>query len=324
MIRLYRFDLARGVIDVRTFSPWLDGRDELTELQRQEVERTGDVDYFSLEIDFDRRFAGFAPVPVPPARPVKQELVPGTVAYWRFEGGQDGKPVPDGTPIRDLSGSGNDLVRATMPGSAANALTYSARFSPRQPSRASLNFDGGKNPAHGAYLRTVDSAPINTATFQRGYTIEAFVWLPADFKNGQHAWCGIFGRQGTGGQAGKTGDDPAEPAATLSLSDGAAFQWAAFPQNQNAIATNWGHELPLEKWWHVAVVSDGCHTTMYVDGCPVVRNPRTPATGIANPGGSWLVGGYAYDRKVEQGFYGLIGELRVVDRPLAVREFLLG
>ncbi len=323
MIRLYQFDLERGVIDVRTFSPWLAEQDDLNELQRQEVERGGAADYFSLEIDFEQRFAGFAPVPVPPARPVKQQLVPGTVAYWRFEGGQDGKPVPEGTPIRDLSGRGNDLVRATLPGSGPGALTYSARFSPRQPSRASLNFNGGKNPVRGAYLRTVDSAPMNTADFRRGFTIEAFVWLPGDFKNGQHAWAGLFGRGGTGGQAGKTGDDPSEPAATLSLSDGAAFQWAAFPVNQNGISTNWGHELPLAKWWHVAVVSDGRHTTMYVDGCPVVRNPKTPANGIANPGGSWHVGGYAYDGKVEQGFYGLVGEIRVVDRPLDVRDFLL-
>ena len=323
MIRLYQFDLERGVIDVRTFSPWLAEQDDLTELQRLEAERSGAADYFSVEIDFGQRFGGFAPVPVPPGRPAKQELVPGTVAYWRFEGGQDGKPVPEGAPIRDLSGRGNDLVRATLPGSGPDALTYSARFSPRQPSRASLNFAGGKNPVRGAYLRTVDTAPMNTADFRRGFTIEAFVWLPEDFRNGQHAWAGLFGRAGTGGQAGKTGDDQSEPAATLSLSDGAAFQWAAFPLSQNAISTNWGHELPLAKWWHVAVVNDGRHTTMYVDGCPVLRNPKTPATGIANPGGSWNVGGYAYDGKVEQGFYGLVGEIRVVDRPLDVRDFLL-
>ena len=118
--------------------------------------------------------------------------------------------------------------------------------------------------------------------------------------------------------------DPSEPAVTLSLSDGAGFQWAAFPLNQNGISTNWGHELPLAKWWHVAVVNDGCHTVLHVDGCPVLRNPKTPAIGVANPGGSWHIGGYAYDGKVEQGFYGLVGEIRVVDRPLDVEDFLLG
>ncbi|MFD6069319.1 LamG-like jellyroll fold domain-containing protein [Amycolatopsis lurida] len=321
MIRLYRFDLARNVIDVRTVSPWLaDQAPRLNELQRQEIERTGPADYFSLEIDFESRFAGFAPVPVPPARPAERQLIRGTVAYWRFEG-RDGTPV-DG--VRDLSGRGNDLVRVTLPGSAPEALRFSGEFSGRQPSRSSLRFDGGKKPARGGYLRTADSAPMNAETFARGYTVEAFVKLPADFKDGKHAWAAIFGRQGAGGKAGKTGDDPGEPSATLSLSDGAAFQWAVFPVNQNGISTCWGHELALEEWIHVAAVNDGRRTTLYVDGCPVLRNPKTPAAGIANPGGSWLIGAYAYDSIVEQAFHGWLGDIRVVARALEPREFMLG
>ncbi|HEY3482700.1 MAG TPA: Tat pathway signal sequence domain protein, partial [Streptomyces sp.] len=189
MIRLYQFDLARGVIDVRTFSPWLAAQDHLSEMQRQEVERSGAADYFSLEIDFAERFKGFAPVPVPPARPAKQLLVPGTVAYWRFEGGQDGKAVPDDVVVRDQTGHGNDLTRVTAPGSGPDALKYSDEFSPRQPSRASLRFDGGRDPSRGAYLRTVDTAPMNKLKFERGYTVEAFFWLPANFKDGHHGWC---------------------------------------------------------------------------------------------------------------------------------------
>jgi hypothetical protein len=148
------------------------------------------------------------------------------------------------------------------------------------------------------------------------------VKLPADFKDGKHDWAALFGRQGTGGQAGKTGDDPSEPAATLSLSDGAAFQWAVFPVNQNGISTCWGHELRLGEWIHVAVVNDGRRTTMFVDGCPVLRNPKTPAAGIANPGGHWLIGAYAYDTIVEQAFHGWVGDLRVVDHALSPRDFM--
>lgn len=318
MIRTYRFDLARGVIDVRTFSPWLrDQSPGLNALQRKEVERSGPEDYFSIPIDFERRFAGFAPVPVPAPKPPRQLLVPGTVAYWRFDGGSG--PVRG---ARDLSGRGNDLVRAAVPGTGDDALTYDTDFDRGQPSHASLRFRGSRNPARGAYLKTVASAPLNNASFDRGYTIEAFVKPPADFRDGNHAWCGIVARLGTGGAAGKTGDDPSEPAATLSLSDGAAFQWALFPSNQNGIATNWGHELPLDAWCHVAVVNDGWHTTMYVDGCQVVRNPRTPSRGIANPGGSWLVGASAYDGVVEQSFYGWLGDVRIADRALSTREFM--
>ena len=77
----------------------------------------------------------------------------------------------------------------------------------------------------------------------------------------------VVSRFGAGKDAGKTGGDPAEPLATLSLSDGMALQWAVFPTNQNDISTNWGHEMRAGEWFHVAVVNDGQHTTLYVDGC---------------------------------------------------------
>ena len=213
MIRTYRFDLARQTIDVRTFSPYFLAvpDDQRTSLQRLEAERTGPVDYFSLPVDFDRRFAGFDPVP--PSRPARSVLVPGTVAYWRFDlGGADGAPVPEGRPVPDLSGHGNDLTRVSLSG-GDTALTWSAEHHVNQPAHASLHFQGGRNPARGAYLRTADHAPLNAQTFERGYTVEAFVKLPEDF-DGSHAWCGLFSRMGSGGDAGKTGDDPNEPTGT--------------------------------------------------------------------------------------------------------------
>jgi len=30
-----------------------------------------------------------------------------------------------------------------------------------------------------------------------------------------------------------------------------------YPLNLDGALTNWGHELPLDHWWHVAVVNDG-------------------------------------------------------------------
>jgi hypothetical protein len=160
-------------------------------------------------------------------------------------------------------------------------------------------------------------------TLDRGYTIEAFLKLPPDFGDA-HAWCGLFTRMGTGGNAGKTGDDPSEPAGTLNLSSGAEVQWAVFPRNQNRMSTNWSHLLPLDTWWHVAVVNDGRHTVMYVDGCEVVRNPSTPAVGVVTTGDFWMLGAYHYNRIVEQSYYGWLGDVRVVDRALPVEKFMLG
>ncbi|MBR8638534.1 metallophosphoesterase [Streptomyces tuirus] len=317
MIRLYRFDLDRNVVDVETLSPWILGRAAkgLNELERQEMELSGDADRFSVEIDFQERFSGFAPVPARPARPVSKMLVPGTVAYWRFEKSVDGT---DGT-VRDLSGRGNDLSLVTVGG---GTLGWSADHHPDQPGHGSLEFQGFKSPLKGAYLRTVDSAPLNRATFEDGYTIEAFYRLPADWDPDHNAWSGLVSRTGTGGAAGKTADDPDEPLATLSLSNDREPQWAMRPLNQQGIATNWGQETPLETWWHLAVVNDGEHTTMYVEGCPVVRNPEAPSVGITSVGLPWLLGGYEYGGKIDQIFHGRLGDVRIVARALPVTSFM--
>ncbi|MFE2040703.1 LamG-like jellyroll fold domain-containing protein [Streptomyces sp. NPDC059477] len=319
MIRLYRFDLDRNTIDVETVSPWILGRAAkgLNALERREIEMTGDADRFSVRIDFAERFAGFAPVPARPARPASALLVRGTVAYWRFDGRADGAAVT-GT-VRDLSGRGNDL---TLQRVLDGTLTWSADHHPDQPGHGSLRFDGDKSPLRGAYLRTVDGAPLNAATFPRGYTIEAFYKVPADWTGSRNAWGGLVSRAGTGGQAGKTEGDLDEPLATLSLSDGPGPQWAVRPLNQQGIATNWGHETARETWWHVAVVNDGRHTTMYVDGCPVVRNPTASANGLTSAGLPWLLGGYEYGGRIDQIHHGWLGDVRIVERALPVSQFM--
>ncbi|MER5181219.1 LamG-like jellyroll fold domain-containing protein [Streptomyces sp. NPDC002896] len=317
MIRLYHFDLARGTIDVETFSPWLLSKaaDDLNELEREEIELTGPDDRFSLAIDFEQRFSGFAPVPPRPARPASALLVPGTVAYWRFDSGEDGSALPDAARVRDLSGHGNDLTAVRVPGSPSGALTWSDAHHPDQPGHGSLRLDGGKPPLRGGYLRTADDAPLNGATFPRGYTIEAFFRLPADWDASRDAWSGILGRAGAA-----EGSD--EPPATLSLSNNREAQWAVFPPAGGDAITNWGHETPLGQWQHVAVVNDGRHTTMYIEGCPVVRNPAAVSTGLATRGLPWLLGGYEYAGVLDQLLNAWVGDVRVVDHALAVREFM--
>ncbi|MGW7727449.1 LamG-like jellyroll fold domain-containing protein [Streptomyces canus] len=314
MIRLYRFDLDRGVIDVETVSPWILGRAAkgLNELERQEIELSGDADRFSVDIDFASRFAGFAPEPARAARPAARMLVPGTAAYWRFESAVSGT-------VRDLSGRGNDLTVVSVGG---GSLGWSADHHPDQPGHGSLEFQGYKSPLKGAYLKTVDGAPLNRATFKDGYTIEAFYRLPADWDASHNAWSGLVSRTGRNGSVGTVTDDPDEPLATLSLSDGPGPQWAVHPLNQQQLATNWGDETAREKWWHVAVVNDGRHTILYVQGCPVARNPHAPAVGIASAGLPWLLGGYEYADKIDQILHGRLGDVRIVGRALPVSSFM--
>jgi Concanavalin A-like lectin/glucanases superfamily len=330
MMRLYHFDLDRDTIDVETVAPWVLNQDaaERNKLAAQIARLTGPVDYFSVAIDFEQRFSGFIPVPVRPARPAHRMVVPGTLAYWRFDqGGADGTPFTAKQTVPDLSGHGNDLsVLVTVPGSSATALTWSGSHHPDQPGHASLLFDGGQNPLHGAYLTTGDRAPLNKETFEHGFTVEAFVNVPTSWTSADNSWQAIVSRWGESGQAGKsTGNtDPQEPIVTLSLSSGREPQWCVYPTNLPDQSTNWGQALPMDAWWHVAVVNDGHRTVLYVEGCETVDNPPTVAIGLTSLGLPWALGGYEYGGSINQIFHGSIGDVRIVNRPLKPAEFMIG
>jgi hypothetical protein len=329
MLRLYHFDLARNVIDVETISPYFLAQDpeDRSPLASEHLRLTTPVDLFSMPIDFDKRFAGFAPVPVRPSRPAGQLVVPGTLAYWRFDdGGVSGTPAGVGQKVRDLSGRGNDLTVTAVAGTAPDALTWSNDHHPDQPGHASLRFVGGRNPLHGAYLTTGDRAPLNAETFNRGYTIEAFLKIPRTWDAGNNGWAGLLTRRGEAGRAGKHGKntDPKEAIAGLNITNnGREPNFNHYPLSQTYPTTNWGHGLFEEVWWHVAVVNDGKRTTMYVEGSPVVDNPSTLSVGIASLGLPWLLGGHEYAGAIDNVFHGWIGDVRIVNRALRTDQFLI-
>ncbi|WP_248294617.1 LamG-like jellyroll fold domain-containing protein [Actinoplanes sp. TBRC 11911] len=468
MLRLYHFDLDRNIIDVETVAPWILAQDpdKRNVLAAQQARLTTATDDFSVPIDFEQRFARFIPVPQRASRPAGKLLVPGTLAYWRFDGGgAPGTPVTADQTIRDLSGHGNDLtlesVGAAVLGSlrdqvsavtasaenapnevavnlkdgnpsskwlvfdttgsvtyrmakpvvarsysltsandepgrdpkdftlqgsadgnawtdldaqtgqsfsarlatntytftnttayayyrlaitansgdallqlgewdlgdgANHALVWSADHHPDQPAHASLTFAGGKNPLHGAYLTTAAKAALNAETFGRGFTIEAFVKFPLDWSSSNNAWSAVLSRWGEAGKAGKSGanTDLQEPVASLSFSDGREPQFNVYPLNQKSPTTNWGHSLPEDTWWHVAVVNDGRHTTLYVEGAETIDNPDTVSNGIATLGLQWMLGGYEYGGKIDQIFHGSVGDVRIVNRALPVDQFMIG
>ncbi|MFC8592283.1 LamG-like jellyroll fold domain-containing protein [Streptomyces atroolivaceus] len=330
MIRTYGFDLARNVVDVETFSPWFlaGDSDKRPPLAAETVELTGPVDRFSLSVDFEARFAGFAPSAPPKPRPASAVMPRGTLAYWRFDAsgtGAAGKPgatVEDGVLVRDLTGNGNDLTVSRLHSSGPDALTWSDDHHPGQPAHASLRFDGGQGPDRGAVLTTAGRAALNSEKFTRGYTIETFVRLPEPFE-GDHSWMGILSWEGRNGDAGKTtGWSPSEPTCSLNLSPERFLQFVVYPHRQDADPTSWSHAVPVGRWMHIAVVNDGRRTVMYVDGSKIARNPSQPSTGIATLGEPFVLGATQFDRRFGQGFYGWMGDTRIVGRALPVAEFL--
>ncbi|MEV4280828.1 LamG-like jellyroll fold domain-containing protein [Actinoplanes xinjiangensis] len=306
MIRLYHVDLARNVIDVETFAPYLDSRDDRLAMENREL--TSDVDRFSIAIDYAARFAGFAPSSAPPPRPASAVIPRGTVAYWRFDDAGF-----DDTRARDLTGGGNDLTLTRLPFGAPAARTDDHHRD--QPAHASLRFDNG------TILRTGPAAPLNRATFQQGYTIELFLKLPDPFV-GDHAWMGIFSWEGRSADTGRTSGDPAEPTCSLNLSPERFLQYVVYPTGTDDVPTSWSHTVPLGRWIHVAVVNDAHHTTVYVDGSPIVRNPTRPSRGITTLGKPFVLGGTQYAEDYDRAFYGWLGDVRIVSRPLRPQDFL--
>ena len=322
MIRLYQFDLEHGTVDVSTRSPYMEAIPAAKRLpaQEREVELVDPDNRFVETIDFASRFSGFRGPPAPPPPgplPVENVLVPGTLAYYRFENSAGGAV---GNSIPDRSGRGNDLVRVTTSGGAATDISWTNEYHPAQPGRGSLHFNGSKTTPP-SYLRTADAAPLNALTLEGGYTIETFVRPPSDCCS-DHAWTGVLSRFAPGKAAGKTGDDPNEPLATLSFTESPMLQWAAFPTNYDGIRTNWSHIFAADVWHHVALVNDGHHTVMYIDGAPSVRNPRSETVGISATGKPWLIGAGNYDGKVEQAYYGWLGDVRIVDHALTPDQFM--
>ncbi|HEX7304005.1 LamG-like jellyroll fold domain-containing protein [Lentzea sp.] len=323
MVRFYSFDLARNVIDVETFSPWLlTRRDTLPEAETAEL--SGDLDRFTVEIDFGARF----PLPKPAPRPARAVLTRDTVAYWRFDA--EGLPsaaegsVAPGTVVRDLTGKGNDLTVQHLHSSPADVLTWSRDHHDRQPAHASLFFGGGKGPDRGAILRTAAAAPITSAKFESGYTIETFLKLPSPF-DGDHAWMGVLSWEGRAGDAGKhSGWSDDEPTCSLNVSGERFLQFVVYPVPGDADPTSWSHALPVGRWTHVAVVNDGRRTTMYVDGAKIARNAAEESRGITTQGKPFVIGATGFNLQYGQGFYGSLGDTRVTGRALRPDQFLTG
>ncbi|MEU8240875.1 LamG-like jellyroll fold domain-containing protein [Actinoplanes missouriensis] len=316
MIRLYRFDLVRNRIDVETFAPWFLQRK--SPLAEETIELTGDVDRFSLEIDFEKRFAAFAPPALPAPRPAARVVDRHTAAYWRFDAA--GQAVSDGAVVADLSGKGNDLLVRRLAGSGADVLTVAADHHRGAPAHASLRFDGGPN--RGALLQTAPGAPLNSATFMNGYTFETFLKLPAPFV-GNHSWMGVFSWEGRAGDAGKhSGWSPLEPTCSLNLSPERFLQYVLYTAEGDHNPTSWSHALPVGVWHHVAIVNDGKRSVVWVNGSKIARNPSQPARGVATVGRPFTLGGTSFDLAYDQGFYGWIGDTRISARALRPDQFL--
>ena len=275
-----------------------------------------------------------APAPLAARDTDDYPKVASTVAHWRFFGGTEGAAVAPGTQIADLTGA-NPLKRdalntSVIVGAQAADIVWSSdhhRLSAAPGSVAFLNTD--KNTPRMSYFLTDTAAAINALTFtSTGYTIEVFIKIDKGWDKSKHAWMNIMTRDGKrGGLPGFDGGDPESPPMLFAISSLREVQWEVVPDITGAREGNasWSGEIIAGTWVHIAIVNDPAthDTVMYVEGAPVLRNTsKVPGLATLSAGSPWVVGAGSWDGDRADGFFGNIGEVRVVAEALPSGKWL--
>lgn len=361
LLRFYEFDLTNNEIKALSFSPWVRQKPAATLNEFDQVMLKDANNEFTVNMDFARRFARFAPdfkaaapsataltvaatamimngyqgVDVKPSKPAANAddypHVADTVAHWRFFGGAAGSAVADRAVIADASGKGNALTRAALdapPGNTAQLgdLQWSDDRHRLSSAPGSIQFRNAANPRL-SYFMTDAAAAMNSATFTSGYTVEAFIKLDKSWTAATNAWMNIMTRAGRRGNLpGFDGGLPQSPPLQFAISNLKEVQWEVVPQQTPPLSsrTNWSGEILLDTWLHVAIVNDPAarETTMYVEGAPVLRN-AVDSVGLASLNLPWTVGaGYWDGGAPGSGFLGAMGEIRIVAKPLPPTQWL--
>lgn len=189
-----------------------------------------------------------------------------------------------------------------------------------------LNTD--KNTGRMSYFSTATSAVLNAETVLNGYTVEAFIKIDRDWTSQKNAWMNIMTRDGKRGDLpGYSGGDPESPPLLFAISSLREVQWEVVPERSGAreAKANWSGEIIADKWMHVAIVNDGAthETILYVEGAPVLRNVAD-APGLATLAANmpWIIGAGSWDGARADGFFGSIGEIRIVNQALKPAQWL--
>ncbi len=361
MMRLYEVDFSNNKIDVMSFSPWVVQKPKSQLNQFDFAELTDANQRFTIPVNFKKRFAGFlrfrptlSPSGTPILPRVRSNLLAGftepvvpaakppvdvndfpyvadTYAHWRAPAGvAEGKVVQVGDTLPDVF-AGNDLRRASLVSAAAvGDVVWSTDKHHLSSAAGSVRFlNTDKTIGRLNAFLTAANASVNGRSFWSGYTIEAFVKIPADWDAGKHRWGNLLGRVGNRGQVpgGYRGGDPEASSVLFAISSLREVQWEVVPASSAQYAqTNWSGELIRDTWYHVAVVNDPATatTTMYVEGAPVLRNVAKAATGTRSQSTPqpWILGAGWWDGVLDDGFYGWIGELRLVSKPIPATQWL--
>lgn len=362
LMRLYEFDLTNKKIKVLSFSPWVPQKPAATLNSFDQAVLTTPNEAFTIDMDFAQRFSGFnksfgtgsatiegslvdkaramilanykepaTTVQRPATNSDDYPKVANTLAHWRFFGGTVNQPVLPGTVIADVTGSNplhrDALNQGAVVGATDGDIVWTDDRHYLSAAPGSVRFlNTNKNTPRLSYFLTETTAPINAQTLENGYTVEAFIKIDKSWTVANNEWMNIMTRDGRSGDLPSYAGDGDAPPMLFAISNLREVQWEVVPSPAGPNAkTNWSGEVLTDRWIHIAVVNDPVShdTTMYVEGAPVLRN-TAGAKGLAtlSPTSQWVVGGGSWNLKRGDGFFGNIGEVRVVAAALTPAQWL--
>lgn len=360
IMSLFEFDLTNDRIDVETVSPWVTVKDKESLTANDAPVLDGTWQSFSMPIDFESRF-GYEPAVATQgdlserAKEIVSEgwdgtgvgetwaaagsaddyiAVDGTVAHWRF-GSVDEGIVDESTVIPDIAG-GSPMYRNAIENTDApeelddvqvsheNVPFYSADRGAVCFSDVYRNASG---PDNLSYITTEYGAPATFADLDStsGYTLETFLQVDEEWTEAANRWSAAITRGGAREWMGiNDGSDPGAGASWLGISSLREYQWSAGDTDSRNSYTLWSGEIMPGSWHHVAIVNDPALDTvvMYVDGVPVLRNASNVGGMLAADFMPWIIGTSTWNTEADHGWFGCVGETRVVDHALSSSEFL--
>lgn len=353
-----QFDLTNNQLEMTAYSPWVKEKktEQLTSFDHLLPEGKGDS--YVINFNFADRFKsfdkdwtkgdendpnyaeilkqtlkdGYTPYTITGTDKPKDSEdyahVDGTVVHWRpgqtkYKGQKlaDGASAPAGSIIPDIAAD-NDMRRvAYRRGSNAEQVTFSKDKHPLSADGGSLRFEEPTAKEAVSWFETESGAAINNMHFDNGYTIEAFLKLDKDWNGDDNGWSNALVRDADGTDMNPE-DPDGDPIQMLGVSNLRELRWYSLGNNGDGFS-NWSHEVPKGEWMHVAVVNDpkDKSVTMYVDGSPILRDGYGPL-GMAGEGYKWILGTSEWENQKVDGWYGNIGEIRIVDHAIGQDQWL--
>ena len=245
-------------------------------------------------------------------------------AYWRFEEGPAGDPVPvAANNILDSTGNGHHMQTQGTNTAPVYVTDVPAAFVPRtgQANNLAFSFDGLAEPLGDEIFMADDT--MNNPTNVTGFTVEASFKL-----NEIDKFQAIFGKAGS-----PIAGQPEQHAVLKARGDTNILQWEQWDGGSNLVSVSSTAAVQAGQWYHTAVVNDGVTLAMYLDsndGNGYVLQDSTPVAGALFEYGAttddasvnWNVGRGWYNGTKADYANALIDEVRLSASALTPDQFL--